>query len=344
MHIQQNNLTSKTKKTWENLLQTHPNNTVFQSPIMYSFYEKVQNFEPFLFLANDEQEKCLGVLLAVLIKEGKGVKGYLSSRVIVYGGPIISNNIENKNEVLSLLLEKLVASLAHRSMFFQFRNFSEWNLNEKQIFLNYGFKFKDRLNLLVDTTDNDNVISNLSASKRRQLRKGTSMGAKIVSPQNENEIRKFYTLLHNLYSNKVRKPLPSWSFFKEFYNFSSRGELGSIHLIKYNNEIIGGILSPITPEKAIYEWYVVGLDYEFKKQYPSVLATWAPIEYAINNNIQYFDFMGLGKPEEDYGVRDFKMKFGNNIVNYGRFGRRNNKLLYGFVEIGYNLLRSFGRI
>ena len=31
-----------------------------------------------------------------------------------------------------------------------------------------------------------------------------------------------------------------------------------------------------------------------------------------------FDFGGAGKPVVHYGVRDYKMKFGGKLVNYGR--------------------------
>jgi len=169
-------------------------------------------------------------------------------------------------------------------------------------------------------------------------------GACIEEPQSEDEVKIYYHLLLDLYKNKVRKPLPDWSFFKEFYYNSLEGKLGIIRLIKVKNRIIGGILSPITNSKNIYEWYVVGLDGEYKKQFPSILATWIPIDYALTNQLQHFDFMGLGKPDVHYGVRDFKMKFGKEVVNYGRFGRRNNKILYKLVEFGYNIARYLGRV
>jgi len=343
MQVQINNITGKTKKSWEKLLQNHPHNTVFQSYKMYSFYKRVQNFEPFLFLCDDENGNYTGVLLAVLIKEGKGIKGYLSSRVIVYGGPVISEDATNKDNILNFLLTALVRKLKNSSIFIQFRNFFEWTENEKQIFQKHGFSFKERLNLLVDTTDIATVMSNISFTKQRQIRKGFASGVQIVEPECEEDVKKFYTLLFDLYSNKVKKPLPSWSFFKVFFECSKQGKLGIIRMIKFHDQIIGGILCPVTIDKNIYEWYVVGLDKDYKKNYPSVLATWSPIEYALQNNLQHFDFMGLGKPENDYGVRDFKMKFGKNIVNYGRFGRR-NKLLYGIVEIGYNILRTMKKI
>ena len=343
MQVQVNNITDSTKKTWEKLLKCHPHNTVFQSYKMYSFYTRVQNFKPFLFLCMDDFDNCIGVLLAVRIKEGRGLLGYLSSRIVVYGGPIIKEDISNKEDVLSLLLDVCVSNLKNNCMFIQFRNFFEWTNDEKQIFKNYGFSFKERLNLLVPTSSKDEVLSNISSSKRRQIRNGLKSGVKIVDPESINEVKQFFNLLFDLYKNKVKKPLPSWSFFEEFYKSSKNNELGIIKLVKINKRVIGGVLCPITGNRNIYEWYVVGLDKDFKHHFPSVLATWAPIEFALNSNLHHFDFMGLGKPKDPYGVRDFKMKFGKNIVNYGRFARR-NKVLYLPVEFVYNLLRILKKV
>jgi lipid II:glycine glycyltransferase (peptidoglycan interpeptide bridge formation enzyme) len=68
------------------------------------------------------------------------------------------------------------------------------------------------------------------------------------------------------------------------------------------------------------------------------------MEYALQNGLQHFDFMGLGKPDEPYKVREFKTKFGKNIVNYGRFGRKSNPFLYSIAEMAYNILRLFRKV
>jgi lipid II:glycine glycyltransferase (peptidoglycan interpeptide bridge formation enzyme) len=83
------------------------------------------------------------------------------------------------------------------------------------------------------------------------------------------------------------------------------------------------------------------MDRELEEIYPSVLATWAPIEYAANNGLKYFDFMGAGKPHQDYGVREFKSKFGGDLVNYGRYLRVNQKLYYQIGKIGLEILKRF---
>ena len=323
---------------WNKFITNHPHNTIFQSPEMYSFYEKVNNFTPYVFIA-EEENKIKGVLLAVLIKEGKGIKGYFSSRVVVYGGPLIS--IDKNIEVLEVLLKELVNRLKRKSIFIQFRNFFEWKEKEKSVFAKYGFIFRDRLNLIVSTKDKKEALKNISESRRRQIRLGLKNNAKTEKPKNIKEVEQFYILLVHLYKEKVKKPLPDWSFFNAFYQESKKGNLGVIRLVKSaDNKVIGGILAPVTPGLTVYEWYVVGMDKEFKKSYPSILATWSAIQFALENNFLYFDFMGLGVPHKEYGVRDFKSKFGGQGVNYGRFARRNNKFFYLVAEMGYNLLRQ----
>ena len=328
------------EKKWNNFLKDHPNNTVFQSPVMYDFCKKVQNFEPFLFYAQDESGRCKGILLAVIIREGRRLKGYLSSRVVIYGGPLVS---PDDNNVLNLLLESLNQKLKYKSLFIQFRNFFEWTDDEKAVFSKYGYQFKDRINLLVKTDSISEVKRNMQSGKTRQVMKSLSSGVTVSQPSSLADVQYLYQLLKNLYRNKVKKPLPSISFFENFYHMSKAGHLGIMRIIKLNGEIIGGIVAPVTNGEVIYEWYVVGLDKEYPKSYPSVLATWIPIQYALDNNLKQFDFMGLGKKNIPYGVRDFKLGFGNGIVNYGRFGRR-NKLVYPIVEFAYNFLRVIKKI
>ena len=185
----------------------------------------------------------------------------------------------------------------------------------------------------------------MSESRRRQLNKALKSGAEIIEPGSIEQVKEFYDILYKLYRYKVRKPLADWSFFENFYKQTiPRPGIGIIRLIRYQDRIIGGILAPVFGQKCIYEWYVCGLDKEYKEQYPSVLATWAALDYAINNNIETFDFMGVGKPDVPYGVRDFKARFGGELVNYGRLTRINNRFLYNIAELGYNVLALLKKI
>ncbi len=56
-----------------------------------------------------------------------------------------------------------------------------------------------------------------------------------------------------------------------------------------------------------------------KKIFPTHLAIYSIIEFAIKENLKMVDFMGAGKPDTEYGVRDYKLQFGGDLVDFGRF-------------------------
>jgi hypothetical protein len=417
---------------WESFIAAHPDGSVFQSPEMFELFEMTGKFEPLVLGACDDEGALCGILLGVFIHERRGPWKLLSSRFVVYGGPLLGGDEDRKRSCLDALLQELVERTRKKALFIQFRNFFDWQ-EYREVFEKHGFAYLERLNYIIGvrgpsaslrtgkgyggrgtgtgnhaisnspppvgggregaedrepktedhTISNSpppvgggregaaggeagsriNVLQNMSTSRRRQIRKGLASGAVIIEPQNMDQLREFYAILSDLYRHKVRKPLPGRPFFENFYNLTSprpphparseaeippwrdtRTPIGIIRLVKYGDRIIGGILAPVTPGKCIYEWYVCGLDKEYKDQYPSVLATWAAIDYAIRNEIESFDFMGVGKPGKPYGVREFKARFGGETVNYGRFTRINNKFLYHIAELGYNVLALVKKI
>jgi len=345
---------------WDAFIAAHPDGTVFQSPDMHELFGKTDRMKPVMIGVADEGSGTLkGILSGVIIRELSGLAGYFSSRTVIYGGPLIDPGSPGRQEILGLILDGLISMVKNHSIFIQFRNFS--NQEEyKAVFFEKGFVFRDRLNLIVDTSSYEMIKKHMSPSRLRQIKKGLGIGqldswtvgqldrgktvAKIITPENIGQVREFYDILLDLYRHKVKKPLPAWDFFEQFYHISLAGKLGTIQLVWYQGKIIGGILAPVTPGKTIYEWYVCGLDHQYREVHPSVLATWAALDYAVKNNIPRFDFMGVGVPDREYGVRDFKSRFGGEMVNYGRFARVNNRLFYVISEIGYNIVTLLKKI
>ena len=313
-----------------------------------------------------DPSKIAASLLAVIIREEApaspllrpfaGLFRNLTSRTLVYGGPLLSDDTRLQQELITrTLLKSLHQQVRRRSLFTQFRN--TYDLTELiPSFREMGYEYRERLNLLVNTTSLEEARRNLSSSRRRQLRQSITNGATIINHPDKEQLNAFYSILKDLYQKKVKKPLPGKSFFFALSELSgndksaamqkaSEGQAGQsfpnskILLVAHGGRIIGGIACVLTPGRCLHEWYVCGLDREYKNRqvFPSVMATWAAIEYATRNNIPTFDFMGLGKPDEPYGVRDFKERFGGRWVNHGRFSRVNRAAWYFLVEIGYNL-------
>ena len=109
----------------------------------------------------------------------------------------------------------------------------------------------------------------MSEQRIRQVKKALKNGVEIVEASSEQEIRDWSRILSQLYREKVRTPLFSEDFFLQFY----REGVGKYLLVKHQGKVIGGMMCPILMDKAIYEWYVCGLDEEYRELY---LFRWSP--------------------------------------------------------------------
>lgn len=309
-----------------------PRSNFFQSTKAFLFFKRVKGFSPHYFISF-EDGKILGILLAIFINDGGRIKQYFSARCIVYGGPLV---LENDSAVAFALLRALSIFTKTKAIYTEIRNLYDAS-TYKKAFLNNGFTFVEHLNYIVPIKSVAENKKLLSSSRRRQIQKGEKQGAIIDEAHDDRDIYDFYKILNELYQRRIKKPLPDISFFLAFYQMR---ELGKVFIIRHSDQIIGGIICPVD-SKTIYEWYVCGLDEQFKECYPSVLATWAPIEYAAKNGLQSFDFLGAGKPGDDYGVREFKSKFGGALVDYGRYIRINRPFLYRFGLAAMKIVGKF---
>jgi serine/alanine adding enzyme len=317
------------KEVWNDFVFNHPNGNFFQTPIVFDFFTDLPGYKPVVFLAK-EAESIRGVLVAILMKE-TGIKGYFSRRCIIWGGPLCHDN-----ETLELLISEFIKYIRNKSIYIEVRNLFDTS-GFSISFLNKKFSYIDWLNYIVPTNGIEGNKKKLNESKRRQIQRSLKTGAKIGEAQSIENVRELYELLFTLYKEKIKKPLPGFRFFENFYLDKKSGK---IFIIEYENKIIGGAVCPIYKDR-IYEWYVCGLDKELKNIYPSALATWAPIEYAANNGLKYFDFMGAGSPNADYGVREFKSQFGGELVSYGRYIKILNPFLYKLGVFGIKYFVKF---
>lgn len=313
---------------WQSLVAQSPYATWFQTPEAYAFYASLPDeLTPFT-VGVDEDGQLMGVVVGYTTRETNPIKQLFTCRSIVIGGSLLDESISD-NAVTALLCA--VKRVTRSSIYVETRNFHDYS-RWRHIFEQCGFAYQPHLNIQVACT----ATHTMSEQRNRQVKKAMKNGVKIVEPQSEQEICDWYQILRQLYRQKVRTPLWSEAFFLQFY----RNGVGKFLLVKYEGKIIGGMMCPVFADKAIYEWYVCGLDEEYKEQYPSVMATYAAIEYAKQKGIPMFDFMGAGVPDKPYGVRDFKMEFGGELVEYGRYLHIRKPLLYKIGEWGVKMLKK----
>ncbi len=299
------------KGEWEGLLNQSPYASFFQSKEAYDLYNSLDFMEGFV-LAVKENDKLTGLICGYIIADGGKIKQFFSRRAIIPGGAML--HIEISKDALSLLLSDLKEYLSKKAIYIEFRNYKDY-APYKDVFVENGFEYQPHLNFHVATDDVDSALMRLNSTKRRDVRVSLKNGAEIVELYTSAEINEYFQVLSEMYKTRVKTPLFPFEFF---YKIVTNG-VAKLFGIKYNNEIIGGSLTVELPNKILYEWFVCGEDRKYKNIYPSTLATWAAIEYAAKNGFKYFDMMGAGKPDASYGVRDFKSKFGGEMMEHGRF-------------------------
>lgn len=315
------------KQNWKSLAETSPLSTWFQTEEAYRFYQSMSDMDAFVY-GVVEEDKLVGVIVGYTTQEKCKLKQYFTARTIVVGGPLLDENISES--ALAMLLQ-IVRKQQGEAIYIETRNlhdYSRW----RTVFEANDFAYQPHLNIQVAC----NANHTMSEQRQRQVKKAIKNGAEICEASSEQEICDWYQILRQLYRQKVRTPLWSEAFFLQFY----RNGVGKYLLVKYEGKVIGGMMCPVFADKAIYEWYVCGLDEEYKEQYPSVMATYAAIEYAKQKGIPMFDFMGAGVPDKPYGVRDFKMEFGGEQVEYGRYLCVRKPSLYKIGKWGVELLKS----
>jgi serine/alanine adding enzyme len=325
---------------WTAFLHQHEDGNFFQSPGFLSLFNDCRNYQPLVLFAENQEEELTGVLVAVIISER--IYGIPFQRMLIQGGPVISKSLPNKPEVLRALLDTLKHHIPRETVFTEIRNLHPWD-EETAIFKEMGFSWHDHLNSMLPVRAQNRVFPGIKLTKQRQIRRGIENGALIRPASSMREVEEFYLLLHDLYKNKVRKPLPPLTFFKNFYQKIQQENKGVILIVSYDDEVIGGMVCPFSGHHTVHEWYIASLPDALKHLYPGVLATWAGIDFAIRGNFVNFDFMGIGTPHKEYGVRNFKTQFGGEIYNFGRWQLINNKLRYHLGILGYKLLKNWSK-
>ena len=109
-------------------------------------------------------------------------------------------------------------------------------------------------------------------------------------------------------------------------------------LAKYNGKYIGTRVILLFNE-TVYDWYA-GASQKSLDLYPNDLLVWHVLRWGAENGYKQFDFGGAGKPEVEYGPREFKRRFGGSLVNYGRHVRVSSPFKMHITRTGFYFYRK----
>ncbi len=305
---------------------------LFQSMEYHAFLQETGFLEPFRYsIIRDSEE--VAIIQGYLQKDGGRLKRFFSRRAIVNGGPYFAEDATIQD--VKALLAKCKDSLQKQAIYIETRNFRDYS-KYRELFESCGFVYEPHYDFIIDTDSLEIAEANLGKSRKRDIRTSLRDGADFVEEPTEVQIRAFYAILKNLYENKIGTPLFPFDFFLKLYHSG----FSKFLLVRYKDEIVGGTVC-VYDDETVYEWFACGKDGLYKSIFPSTLATWSGIRFAAESGRKRFDMMGAGAPGDGgYGVRDFKAKFGGELVEYGRFKYICNPLLYAIGKLGVAILKK----
>ena len=305
------------------------NYNVFQSRFYYDVLAYNNKTIPCVLIA----EEC-GVLKGFILIQ---VQNYFSrllksfaTRAVISGAPLF-NDDEN---ALSYMLEKYNSIFRNKLVYTQVRNI--FNVDKfNRIYEKHNFKRNDHLNYIIDLNNGiDKVWDNVYSKRKNEIRKGTKEGITVRELDYKVELKAAYDIIEVIYK-KAKLPLPEYAYFQNAIEVQGGENILRIIGGYFESKLIG-VMFLLCFEGRVYNWYAAAIP-DYYKKYPNDVITWEAIKWASENGFQIFDFGGAGNPAKEYGVRDFKKKFGGVEVNYGRYECVHKPSIMKLSEYGFKL-------
>jgi len=327
-------------KKWSDFVYNHPYGNIFQTPEMAEVYKRTRNYEPILLAVVDDTDEIIALLQAVVIKEKGGIFEAFSSRSIIQGGPLLPLFIENEGiKVLKILIEYYDEIAQKKALYTQIRNM--WDTSEiSGILSSMGYEYKEHLNFLIDLNrPEEEIWKNIHKSRRKGINRAAKKGVFIEELRDKSLIPIFYDIIKETYKN-ANIPLADISLFESAFELLVPKHMAKFYMAKYKDIYIGA-RAVLCYRGLIYDWYAGALS-DYLSLYVNEALVWYILKEGANSEYHTFDFGGAGSPYKEYGVREFKRRFGGKMVNYGRYTKIYSPLKMKIARVGFGLYRRVG--
>jgi serine/alanine adding enzyme len=304
----------------------------FQTMDFFNFLNTLNDLSAEAICIEESHEYQAFCVIALYKYMGK--LSHLSRRAIIYGGIALKDDPDS-NPALEKLLSTLTKALKGKAIYCEIRNSFDYSVY-RDVFDKYGWKYEPHLNVQLNLKNKtaEEILAEMQYNRRREIKMSLKEGALVKEAISTSEVENLYSIVRVLYKQKVHLPVPALEFFINLF----KSPIGKIFIVHHAEKVIGGAFCIYMPGNSIYTLYYAGLRDYHQRIFPTHLAIWGAINFGLKNHLNMVDFMGAGKPDVPYGVRDYKLKFGGELVEHGRFVYAFNPFLYKIGKFGIRLL------
>jgi serine/alanine adding enzyme len=324
------------EEEWRRFVCDNPTGNIFHTPEMFQVFSCAKRHQPEVWAAVIGT-RILALLLPVRITLMDGMLRRLTTRAVVYGSVLYEPSADGK-QALALLLRTYVRETRGTELFTELRNLT--CLDDVQAILcENRFAYEPHLNYLIHLDRSpETVFQGIGRRTRKNIRHALNAGQVIVEQvQADHGIRVCYDLLSQTY-HTAQVPLADYSLFQAAFDI-----LYPRRMARFTLAWVGSLPVATSVEllykDVIFGWYG-GMDRAYSSYVPNEVVMWNILRWGVESGYRVYDFGGAGKPDEIYGVRDFKAKFGGELVCYGRNTCVHSPRKLWFCERGYRLMRK----
>ena len=321
--------------TWRRFVDQHPAGNIFHTPEIFQVFAKTKGYKPELWAAA-QNGHLLALFLPVKVTLMNGLLRRLTTRSVVFGSVLCGPSPEGQN-ALDQVLQAYIQALPKDSMFTELRNLSDQSAL-KPVLHRHGFAYESHLNYLIrlDRTEEE-LFRSIGSRTRKNIRHGLNQGRVTLEEIRERkQIAICYELLCRTY-RAARVPLADISLFRNAFDLLYPKGMVKFTLARLDQRPTA-VSVELFYKDTIYGWYG-GVNRDSARYPVHELLMWHVFKRGSQDGYHLYDFGGAGRPHEEYGVRDFKAKFGGELVCYGRNICIHSPRLLWISEKGYKLLR-----
>jgi hypothetical protein len=321
---------------WNTYVRQHPKGTIFHTQEMKAVFDRTPGHETMFIGARDKDQKIVALLAAVKVRVLGRLSSRLSTRSVMFAQPICDDT-ETGREAIAELLKHHDRVWGSRVLFTEIRLVHPVDY-ELSAFESQGYEHLGYFNYINDLQDGTNVLAPRIKKTMRKVRTNRKRGLQITLLENPSpaDIHRVYQQIQMSYQ-RAKVPLAHEDFLTAANESLPESVLQLRIATTEDGQDVGAAVGLVYGDR-FYAWYN-------GNSRPAGLSVghslvWDEINTSCQQALSWYDFGGAGWPDEDYGPRTFKRRFGGEKVNYGRFRKIGSKLRMAIAKTGYQMVRG----
>jgi hypothetical protein len=328
------------EKSWIKFVDNHPQGNIFHTPRMFQVFKNTIGFKPELWVCVDDEWKVLALMIPVRISLNHNLHK-LTTREVMFGGVLFEGS-QNGRNALENILQAYLDHHDGSSLFTEIRNQSDIGQNI-HLLEDFGFIYEDHLNYIINLdAPFETIFQRFGRRTRKSIRRGLKRNkVQVIEITEQGDLEKSFRLIERSY-RAANVPLADRSLFDSAFELLNPEGMVRFTMAMVDNEPAATSVELLYKD-VVYGWYG-GMDRGFSGYNPNELLMWYILSWSAEKGYRIYDFGGAGKPDEEYGVRDFKAKFGGELVSYGRNIKVHAPIWLAMSKMGYRVYQCAGGV